>query len=409
MSNTRGNASLLVQRAGARTVRAHHVACVVLLLAFASGCVSSPDPPPAARGSVVVSVDQPSPTQEPSKPELSDGRDIYVVNPKTGDATPLLSARGSQTNAELSPDGRRMVYESRAPGDPSQIVVLAVDGATRKLTNMKRGLWTQPGRPTEPKSRSPALAREEGSPLGRGLLRDGRPREPHPKARRNPRARRGPRLVSGRVARRLPERLQLRVLGRARRLLADMAGVGSRWRPYPAPSSLPPIRWRSRVVPGWTVDRLQPVRTQRVHRQAVPGRAARYPARRFGAIPTRGTGQLPLEGEPELVSGRSLDHRPRGRRPSSDQREVGQASNAPHGRLARSAELGSRWDPREHVSTSQRRRRSSHPGGTGGVASITEAATPGEARRRILPRPAVALPVSTPCLRRAFRSPPGGC
>ena len=141
MSNTRGNASLLVQRAGARTVRAHHVACVVLLLAFASGCVSSPDPPPAARGSVVVSVDQPSPTQEPSKPELSDGRDIYVVNPKTGDATPLLSARGSQTNAELSPDGRRMVYESRAPGDPSQIVVLAVDGATRKLTNMKRGAF----------------------------------------------------------------------------------------------------------------------------------------------------------------------------------------------------------------------------------------------------------------------------
>ncbi len=139
MPTTRRNASQFVQGAGARTVRAHHAACVVLLLAFASGCVSPPDPPPAARGSVVASVDQPSPTQEPSKPELTDGRDIYVVNPKTGDATAFLSARGSQTNAELSPDGRRVVYESRAPGDPSQIFVMDSDGATRKLTNMRRG------------------------------------------------------------------------------------------------------------------------------------------------------------------------------------------------------------------------------------------------------------------------------
>lgn len=73
------------------------------------------------------------------KVDRTEGRDIYQVDPKTGEVTPLVTARGSQTNAEHSPDGSRVLYESHAPGVPSQIFVLEADGTKRKLTRMKHG------------------------------------------------------------------------------------------------------------------------------------------------------------------------------------------------------------------------------------------------------------------------------
>jgi Tol biopolymer transport system component len=114
---------------------------VGLLAALVTAC-ASPEPPGerAARSNGDV-VPVTSLTQASTQPESNAdaGPDIYVVDPRAGVATMLLSAPGSQANAELSPDGRLVVYESRAPGVPPQIFVLEADGTKRKLTDMKRG------------------------------------------------------------------------------------------------------------------------------------------------------------------------------------------------------------------------------------------------------------------------------
>jgi Tol biopolymer transport system component len=65
--------------------------------------------------------------------------DLYVIDPGTGELTRFLTGPGSQTNAESSPDGERVVYESRLPATPSQIFVVGPDGATRQLTHMEGG------------------------------------------------------------------------------------------------------------------------------------------------------------------------------------------------------------------------------------------------------------------------------
>ncbi len=111
-----------------------------LLVVLVAACGPSPEPRLVASPSVGVAVGATSPTQAPTTTDATEtGRDIYVLDPKSGGATLLLSARGSQTNAEFSPDGRRVVYESRALGVTSQIFVLEADGTKRKLTHMKRG------------------------------------------------------------------------------------------------------------------------------------------------------------------------------------------------------------------------------------------------------------------------------
>ncbi len=112
-----------------------------LLLVLAVACGSSAVPPPAVDPSAGVAVGATSPTQSAIEPVPNDDRksDIYVVDPETGKTTQLLSARGSQEDAEFSPNGRRVAYESRGPGGQSQIYVLEPDGTERKLTDLRLG------------------------------------------------------------------------------------------------------------------------------------------------------------------------------------------------------------------------------------------------------------------------------
>ncbi len=100
-------------------------------------CEATPEPRLEASASDVGGS---SPTEAPATPAPNVAKlDLYVVDPETGEATQLLSGPGSQQDAEVSPDGRRVVYESGAPGVPPQIFVLEAGGAERKLTQMKRG------------------------------------------------------------------------------------------------------------------------------------------------------------------------------------------------------------------------------------------------------------------------------
>jgi TolB protein len=107
-----------------------------------TGCGGASEPRLEA-SPYVGAVGAASPTQSPiATAHQADTRDLYVVDPKTGATIPLLSAPGIQGNAEVSPDGERAVFESRAPGEPSQIHVVDLldpEGTTRQLTRMKHG------------------------------------------------------------------------------------------------------------------------------------------------------------------------------------------------------------------------------------------------------------------------------
>ncbi len=111
-----------------------------LLVVLVAACGPTLEPRLEASPSVAVAVPVTSPMQAPTEPasNVHAGPDLYSVDPKSGEATSLLSEPGSQSNAEVSPDGRRVVYENRAPGAPSQIFVLESDETLRQLTNMKR-------------------------------------------------------------------------------------------------------------------------------------------------------------------------------------------------------------------------------------------------------------------------------
>lgn len=108
----------------------------LLLAVLVAACTSTPEPSvpettPARTTATQASIELASTAER--------GRDIYVVAPETGVATPLVWPLGSHTDAEVSPDGRRVVYESREHGDPSQIFVQEADGTTRQLTDLRRG------------------------------------------------------------------------------------------------------------------------------------------------------------------------------------------------------------------------------------------------------------------------------
>jgi Tol biopolymer transport system component len=65
------------------------------------------------------------------------GRTIYLWDPQTGDAEALFTAPARQgADAELSPDGSRLVYERQVLGGPTQIYVLEADGTERPLTDL---------------------------------------------------------------------------------------------------------------------------------------------------------------------------------------------------------------------------------------------------------------------------------
>ena len=79
-------------------------------------------------------------SDEPPIDERGDSRgpDIYLMKPRTGRLTSLVADRGSQTNAQFSPNGQQVVYQSGTHGEPSQIFLLKADGTTRQLTQMKQ-------------------------------------------------------------------------------------------------------------------------------------------------------------------------------------------------------------------------------------------------------------------------------
>jgi Tol biopolymer transport system component len=69
------------------------------------------------------------------------GSDLYVVDPTTGAATPILVSGEDQENPERSPDGTRIVYQGSISGDPPQIFLLDADGSSRKLTDFAGGAF----------------------------------------------------------------------------------------------------------------------------------------------------------------------------------------------------------------------------------------------------------------------------
>lgn len=92
----------------------------------------------------------------PAPPES----DLYLIDPRTGAAEVLLRAPGAQTNAELSPDGERVVYESWLD-DTAQIFVLDRDGTAQQLTDVSGGGYDPTWSPTGARSRShPAHGRD---------------------------------------------------------------------------------------------------------------------------------------------------------------------------------------------------------------------------------------------------------
>ena len=84
---------------------------LVTLAVFAAACVSSPEPRIEASPSAGVTVVASSTgaTTEPA-PDTDTRPDIYMVDPETGSVAPLLSSPESHTNAEVSPDGERVVF-----------------------------------------------------------------------------------------------------------------------------------------------------------------------------------------------------------------------------------------------------------------------------------------------------------
>lgn len=125
---------------GDRHMQAGKIGCATLLV-LTVACVQSTEPRNEASPSNGVATSASSPTQASVEraPDLDTRPDLYVIDPGTGALTRFLSVPGSLTNAESSPDGERVVYESRLPGTPSQIFVVEPDGTRQQLTHMENG------------------------------------------------------------------------------------------------------------------------------------------------------------------------------------------------------------------------------------------------------------------------------
>ena len=250
-----------------------------------------------------------SPMQAPTEPASNvDARPIlFVVDPNSGQATSLLSEQGSRSNAEVSPDGRRLVYENREPAVPSQIFVLEPDGTTRQLTNMKREAsdptWSPDGsqiafvgfrrRDGDRRPDSDIFVMNADGSHIRRLAGTPRP-DGHPDWSPD-----GSRIAfhSRESGGRAPSRRR-----------SDVAGIGRHPHPHPAPRERVPFRSsRPHVVAGRTMDRFQRGRGNHqwegcsAPRCGSCGRTARTRAWiRKSAI-------FRVIENPKLVSGRALD------------------------------------------------------------------------------------------------------
>jgi len=105
------------------------------VLLFASAACT--EPPSVRAASADTSSRSAGPDDRGTAPAPTES-DLYLIDPQTGAAELLLRAPGAQTNAELSPDGERVVYESWLD-ETSQIFVLEPNGTTQQLTRGKRG------------------------------------------------------------------------------------------------------------------------------------------------------------------------------------------------------------------------------------------------------------------------------
>jgi len=121
------------------------VAGLALVLVL-SGCTGTGEPmgtpdPVGEEQAPVAGSTGPSPLgatggEVPADVELEPG--LYLVDPETGEAEPLLGAAGEAREPELSPDGSALVYQSTGARGIPQIFVLQ-DGRARRLTRLQGG------------------------------------------------------------------------------------------------------------------------------------------------------------------------------------------------------------------------------------------------------------------------------
>jgi Tol biopolymer transport system component len=122
------------------------VIVIVEIAAVRAGVTSS------GRGEQVRPVEPASPVGD-SAPEPATGStatDLVLVDPVTGDTSPVVDLEGHQLDGERSPDGTKVAYQGGRLADGPQIHVLDADGTDRQLTDLRGGAgaptWSPDGR-----------------------------------------------------------------------------------------------------------------------------------------------------------------------------------------------------------------------------------------------------------------------
>ena len=124
---TRQVRTMRTRTLGALTLAASIVVAVVVLALRAGG-----DGPDRTAG-------VPTPA-----PEVSTHVDLYLIDPATGEAQPVLVEKGYQGDGEVSPDGTRVAFEGSDPDGYgyTQIFVREADGTVQQLTELVNSAYT---------------------------------------------------------------------------------------------------------------------------------------------------------------------------------------------------------------------------------------------------------------------------
>ena len=94
---------------------------------------------PAEDPSSELPAQVPMATETTASSSVSTRVDLFVLDPRTGDATRLARLPGNESNGERSPDGTQVVYQSKDADGRMQIWVLDGNDAPRQLTRLPRG------------------------------------------------------------------------------------------------------------------------------------------------------------------------------------------------------------------------------------------------------------------------------